>query len=389
MNDFDVTIVGAGLAGLQFARLVASQGCRVLLIDRKQSLDERIHTTGIFVRKTLEDFDIPQHCLGPVIRHVSLFSPAHKELEFVSDEDEFRVARMQTLYLHYLNDCLRVGVQFFPETSYLDHEVSNGLLSINLRRGPDRCVVRSRLLVGCDGARSRVAEKLGLDLNREWIVGVEDVFTGARMEGPPRLCCFLDPTLAPGYIGWIAHDGFETHVGVGGYSQKFDPISALDRFKAKLVNILDLDRAKRTERRGGRIPVGGVLKNISNEYGILIGDAAGAVSPLTAGGLDPCMRLSSTAASVVISYLRSNDTQILKSYSGDLFRAKFTSRLWARRIASHLSSKLIAEMTCTALRLPIFKEIARHIFFGRTSFPDVKPGIALINPKTDGKLTAC
>lgn len=389
MNDFDVAIVGAGLAGLQFARLVASQGCRVLLIDRKQSLDERIHTTGIFVRKTLEDFDIPQHCLGPVIRHVSLFSPAHKELEFVSGEDEFRVARMQTLYLHYLNDCLRVGVQFFPETSYLDHEVSNGLLSINLRRGPDRCVVRSRLLVGCDGARSRVAEKLGLDLNREWIVGVEDVFTGARMEGPPRLCCFLDPTLAPGYIGWIAHDGFETHVGVGGYSQKFDPISALDRFKAKLVNILDLDRAKRTERRGGRIPVGGVLKNISNEYGILIGDAAGAVSPLTAGGLDPCMRLSSTAASVVISYLRSNDTQILKSYSGDLFRAKFTSRLWARRIASHLSSKLIAEMTCTALRLPIFKEIARHIFFGRTSFPDVKPGIALINPKTDGKLTAC
>ena len=80
MEEFDVTIIGAGLAGLQCARLLGRQGLRVLLVDRKASLDQKIHTTGIFVRRTLEDFDIPEDCLGPVVRHVSLYSPAHRVL---------------------------------------------------------------------------------------------------------------------------------------------------------------------------------------------------------------------------------------------------------------------------------------------------------------------
>ncbi len=58
MKTFDVVIVGAGLAGLQCARLLSRQGLRVLLIDRKASLEQSIHTTGIFVRRTLEDLEL-------------------------------------------------------------------------------------------------------------------------------------------------------------------------------------------------------------------------------------------------------------------------------------------------------------------------------------------
>ena len=147
------------------------------------------------------------------------------------------------------------------------------------------------MVFGADGARSRIARDLKLDLNNEWIVGAESVFTGAAIDGPPRLLCFLDPELAPGYIAWIAHDGEETHLGVGGYPERFNPASALAKFQASVANIVDLQNAKQIERRGGYIPVGGVLRNIANRHGLLIGDAAGAVSPLTAGGLDPCMRL--------------------------------------------------------------------------------------------------
>src|SRR5262245_2935853 len=110
MEEFDVTIVGAGLAGLQCARILGKQGLRVLLVDRRSSLDQKIHTTGIFVRRTLEDFDIPEDCLGPVIRHVSLYSPAHRVMRLESKYDEFRVGRMGQLYLRYLNQCLRAGV---------------------------------------------------------------------------------------------------------------------------------------------------------------------------------------------------------------------------------------------------------------------------------------
>ena len=94
MDSFDVTIVGAGLAGLQCARLLGQSGRRVLLLDRKNSLTRNIHTTGIFVRRTLTDFDIPEDCLGPAIRDVTLYSPRHRPLELKSKHDEFRIGRM-------------------------------------------------------------------------------------------------------------------------------------------------------------------------------------------------------------------------------------------------------------------------------------------------------
>ncbi len=372
MENHDVTIIGAGLAGLQCARLLARQGVKVLLVDRKHTLDQKIHTTGIFVRRTLVDFDIPSDCLGPPVKHVTLYSPGLRPIEFVSEHDEFRIGRMGQLYQRYLQQCLLAGVRWLPETSYLNHSQTNGRLTVELGNGSSNRSVTTRYLIGGDGARSRVARDLKLDINRELIIGIEIVFEGAAIDGPPRLLCFLDPKLAPGYIGWIAHDGEETHLGVGGYASRFDPASALETFRDRIAHLIDLRHAKQIERRAGYIPVGGVLRNIANTRGLLIGDAAGAVSPLTAGGLDPCMRLSAFAAKVVAEYLASGNAEVLQAYSGELFRARFASRLWARRIASTFNQPQLLELGCAVMRLPLLNRIARHVFFGRGSFPDLE-----------------
>jgi flavin-dependent dehydrogenase len=366
-TSYDVTIIGAGLAGLQCARLLARQGLSVLLVDRKNTLDQKVHTTGIFVRRTLVDFDLPEDCLGPPIKHVTLYSPAHRSLELVSQHDEFRIGRMGQLYQRYLQQCLHAGVDWLPQTSYLGHSIANGKLTLRLSSAS----ITTRYLIGADGARSRVARDLKLELNREFIVGVENVFEGVVLDGPPRLLCFLDPKLAPGYIAWIAHDGEETHLGVGGYPSLFDPVTALQDFRSRVEDIIDVGKAKQIESRAGFIPVGSVLGNIANSTGLLIGDAAGAVSPLTAGGLDPCMRLSAFAASVVTEYLSTGDVQALQAYSGELFRSRFASRLWARRIAAGLRQPQLLELGCAVLRLPVFSRLANHVFFGRGSFPDV------------------
>jgi flavin-dependent dehydrogenase len=117
--------------------------------------------------------------------------------------------------------------------------------------------------------------------------------------------------------------------------------------------------------------VGGVLRRIANSRGLLVGDAAGAVSPLTAGGLDPCIRLSSLAAAVVADYLETGDAAALARYSGRRFRARFVSRLWMRRLLAAAGSPALVEAGCALLRLPPFDALARHVFFGRGSFPDV------------------
>lgn len=370
-TSYDVTIIGAGLAGLQCARLLARQGLTVLLVDRKNTLNQKIHTTGIFVRRTLVDFDIPDDCLGPAIRHVTLYSPAHRSLQLESQHDEFRIGRMGQLYQRYLQQCLHSGVQWLPQTSYVSHCAGHGKLTLRLNSGSTTHSITTGYLIGADGARSQVARDLNLEQNREWIVGVESVLHGAVLDGPPRLLCFIDPKLAPGYIAWIAHDGEETHLGVGGYPSLFDPISALEDFRARVTNIIDLRNAEQIEARAGFIPVGGVLRNIANANGLLIGDAAGAVSPLTAGGLDPCMRLSAFAATVVPDYLSTGDVQVLQAYSGELFRSRFASRLWARRIAATIRQPQLIELGCAVLRLPAFSRLAHHVFFGRGSFPDV------------------
>ncbi|HEU4710430.1 MAG TPA: NAD(P)/FAD-dependent oxidoreductase [Pyrinomonadaceae bacterium] len=367
MSNHDVTIIGAGLAGLQCARLLARHGANVLLVDRKNTLDQKIHTTGIFVRRTLVDFDIPDDCLGPPVRHVTLYSPSHRSIELVSDYDEYRIGRMGQLYQRYLQQCLHAGMRWLPHTSYLGHSIDGDKLTVQLSNGS----ITTRYLIGADGARSRVARDLKLDQNTEAIFGVESVYEGARLDGPPRLLCFIDPKLAPGYIAWIAYDGDETHIGVGGYARRFDPPAALEAFRDSVTNIIDLRNAKQIERRAGYIPVGGILRNIANKHGLLIGDAAGAVSPLTAGGLDPCMRLSALAADVTAQYLDTGDADVLNAYSGNSFRSRFKSRLWARRIASVFQQRPLIELGLGAMRLPFLNRVARHIFFGRNSFPDV------------------
>lgn len=373
MQKFDVCIIGAGLGGLQCARLLARRNLKVLLVDRKRNLHESIHTTGIFVRRTLEDFDLPEDCLGPPVRRVLLYSPRRRRLMLESPFDEFRVGRMGELYQRFLDEAIEAGAEWSPGTRYLGCEVESDVSSlVHLERNGLKRSVETRFVIGADGAQSRVARDLSLDTNQEWIVGVEDVFHDVATEGPPAFHCFLDGEIAPGYIAWVVSDGKETHVGVGGYAKHFEPVAALEKFRRSLDGLIDLKASRLMERRGGRIPVGGVLRRIANTRGLLVGDAAGAVSPLTAGGLDPCMRLSSLAVDVVERFLSANDERELAPYSGTEFRARFVSRIWMRRLISCARGPLLIEATCAVLRLPIFKQLAWHVFFGRGSFPDVQ-----------------
>src|SRR2546427_4741142 len=238
MKDFDVVVIGAGLAGLQTSRLLAERDWRILLVDRKASLEQSIHTTGIFVRRTLSDFPIPEDCLGPPVRHVRLYSPARRSMDLVSPYDEFRVGRMGRLYQRFWNNSRCAGVEWMPATRYVEHANVKTRTIVRLENQESSVSVRTRFIVAADGAASRVGCALELDQNREWIVGVEEVLAGVPLEGPPRFHCFLDPRLAPGYLAWVVHDGEEVHLGVGGYPSRFDPMSSLREFRSSVNNVV-------------------------------------------------------------------------------------------------------------------------------------------------------
>jgi flavin-dependent dehydrogenase len=362
-DSYDVVVIGAGLAGLECARRLGESGLSVLLVDRKPDISRSVHTTGIFVRKTLEDFDLPEDCLGPPIRQVVLYSPARRPLVLESPHDEFRLGRMGALYERRLDDCLRAGVRWSPATRFNGIENRAETSCVRLSTEGRTRAVRARYIVGADGVASPTARALHLAANRQWIAGAEDVLRGVPLDGPPRLQCFLDPDLAPGYLAWIVQDGEETHLGVGGLPGRFDIARALERFRAEAESLLDFSRARLTERRGGAIPVGGILPQIANARGLLVGDAAGAVSPLTAGGLDGSVRLSALAASVIARHL-GGEASALDAYAGRAVQRRFRLRLALRAAMDFTTSRALVELGCFLLRATPLKLIARQIFFG-------------------------
>lgn len=375
-QSYDIIIVGAGLAGLVAAGQLGRRGARVLLVDARPAVDRSVHTTGIFVRRTLEDFRPPEDCLGPGIRRVVLRSPTGRPLALTAPREEFRVGRMGRLYRRLLEEAGSYGVEYGPGTRYVGSEAAPHGSVARLERRGRRARARTRLIIGADGARSRVARDLGLDENRRWIVGVEDVFDGTLAPADPELQCIVDPRLAPGYIAWLVDDGESVHVGVGGTPGRFEPAAALAALYGRLEGVQELAPVRtlrRIERRGGRIPVGGILRRIGCARGLLIGDAAGAVSPLTAGGLDPCYRLTSLATARIAAVLEGAAPGLLEGYSGVPFERHFRTRRWVRRAFEAVRHPLVAEVACSLLRTRPGRRFAASVFFGRGSFPDVAP----------------
>ncbi|TFV62410.1 NAD(P)/FAD-dependent oxidoreductase [Geodermatophilus sp. DF01-2] len=364
----DVLVVGAGLAGLHTATLLARRGHDVLLVDRRPGLTGAIRTTGIFVRKTLDDFPLPPEFLGPAIRRVVLYPPGlRRPVTLDSARDEYRVGDMAPLYGAAARTAADAGVRIALGTRYTGRSGDISLLA-----GPDGPTrVRARFVVGADGARSRVARDLGLDRNRHLLIGAEEVFEVPGGEEPPAFHCVIDPSLAPGYLAWVVNDGRHAHVGVAGYADRFPDgmRRALERFGASAPGLPGVDRPDEVERRGGPIPVGGLLRRIGCAHGLLVGDAAGAVSPLTAGGLDPCLRLSELAATVLDDALRAGRPDALTHYDGAALRARFRGRLVLRRGLAQVRTPAVAATAFPLLRTPFGRAAARRILFGDRSFP--------------------
>ncbi|MGH3315374.1 MAG: NAD(P)/FAD-dependent oxidoreductase, partial [Nocardioidaceae bacterium] len=257
-QSVDVLVVGAGLAGLHTATLLAEAGHEVLLVERRPRLTGAIRTTGIFVRRTLDDFPLPAECLGPPIRRVVLYPPGlRRAVTLDSARDEYRVGDMAPLYVAAAESAAEAGVQIALGTRFAGR--ADGAWVVVGPDGPMH--VRARFVVGADGARSRVARELALDRNHHMLVGAEEVFEVPGSPGipggdvPPAFHCVLDPSLAPGYLAWVVNDGRHAHVGVAGYADRFPHglRRALQRFGASAPGLTGVTRPDEVERRGGSI----------------------------------------------------------------------------------------------------------------------------------------
>jgi digeranylgeranylglycerophospholipid reductase len=292
--DFDLIIVGASFAGLAAARTAASRGLRVAVIEAKREPGARIHTTGILVREAIDEIDIPFH-LTRRVPGVRLYAPNLKSIDLFSPGYAFFTTRTADLLRWMADEAREAGAHVLCGVRF-DGAARDGK-QIRLA-GID---MSARFLVGADGGRSRVARAFGLSTNRRFLTGVEIELAPDGKLDPRFLHCFVDSRLAPGYIAWAAPGPDTIQLGLAvSHGVKPD----LSAFMAKTDAAFGWSGMRVVGRRSGLIPCGGPLRRIASPGVLLIGDAAGWVSPMTGGGIRLALRHGRKAAAYIADHLQ-------------------------------------------------------------------------------------
>jgi digeranylgeranylglycerophospholipid reductase len=347
---FDVVIVGASFAGLAAARTAASRGLSVAVLDAKREPGARIHTTGILVRETLDEIDIP-HNLTRRVPGVRLYAPSLKSVDLVSPGYAFFTTRTAELLRWMARQAKEAGSLVLVSTPFVGARREGAFIRLT------DIDISTRFLIGADGARSRVARAFGLSENRRFLTGLEVELTGGDTLDPRFLHCFVDSRLAPGYIAWAAPgpDGIQLGLAVR-HGEKPN----LAAFMARTEPFFGWGQMQVAGRRSGLIPCGGPLKNIAVPGVLLVGDAAGWVSPMTGGGIRLALRYGRRAAALVADHLtgRGPAPEVLLSREVPAFRTK-------RMLRFALDQALPNVLLNLALAAPVARRIAENVYFHR------------------------
>lgn len=291
--EFDLVIVGASFAGLVAAKTAAARGLSVAVIDAKREPGARVHTTGILVREAIDEIDIPAH-LTRKVPGVRLYAPNMSSVDLFRPGYAFYTTRTAALLRWLAEEARQAGAYLLYGLRFEGASVEDGVIRLN------DTDIRTRYLIGADGARSRVAQSFSLSTNRQFLTGVEIELENNGSIDPRFLHCFLSAAHAPGYIAWAAPGPDVIQVGLAVRDGDKPDLSA---FLSHTETQFAWRSMKTVERRSGRIPCGGPVRRSAAPGVLLIGDAAGWVSPLTGGGIRLALRYGRRAAAYVADHL--------------------------------------------------------------------------------------
>jgi flavin-dependent dehydrogenase len=333
----DVEIVGASFAGLTCARICAAHGLPTVVWERKREPGQAVRTTGILVREAVDEEEPPiagtrrihgVRLFGPSLAHVDLEAPGYT----------FLATDTPALLRELAGRAADAGADLRFASSF--PEVRTG-----------------RLLVGADGPRSTVATLEGLGRNRRFLVGIEAEFEGVE-DLEERLHIFLDSELAPGYIGWVVPGVGITQIGL---ATRLPARPDLERFLRRAARVVDLSGATRVGARGGPIPVGGTVRPFASEDAVLVGDAAGLVSPLTADGIHTALSSGRVVAQAIVNHLLDGGPALPVALAG--IYPRFVTKRLLRRLLDLRPPNAAIDLALASDRFPT---VASRVFFDRT-----------------------
>ncbi len=355
-QTYDLVIIGASFSGLTCARAAALRGLSVFVIEAKDDPGARIHTTGILVKEAAEELDVPAD-LTRAIHGVRLYAPNLKSVDLFSPGYYFLTTKTSNLMRWLADEARRAGAEIrcgikFTGATHVGETIKIAQTKISCR-----------YLVGADGAKSTVADCFGLGKNSRFLVGIEAEYTKLDGFDDRFLHCFLDSKIAPGYISWAAASPDAIQIGL---ATKSSHKPDLNRFRQHTKGLFAYDESAIVEKRSGVIPCGGIVRPYAAKNVLLIGDAAGLVSPLSAGGIRLAFRFGKKAGQAIADHLTRfgppPETVLEKQLPG------FAKKQTLRNLLDLAPPNFLYNSLLTT---PLMRKFARHVYFHKRLTKDI------------------
>ena len=382
----DLVVVGGGPAGATCARAAALGGLDVLLIEKDIHPREKLCGGALTNRVAgLLDFDIEP---ATEVRFTGgrLFSRDGNYLDFSIDERFFGYLVKRAKFDRYLiQKAVDAGVEVVQDTKAVTVEQTRSGIRV-LTVGDS---YKAQLLVGADGVNGIVAkqvglrdrwqpDKVGLCISADIPVDSKEIIRSMYLtaSGETVGVDVHFGLLRWGY-GWCFPKRDELSVGIG---TRMDMASTLkDHWKSFVKRVekgmgLKFDLSRQS---AFRVPLGAPKTPLVARRTMLVGDAAGLVSPLSGEGIFYAMESGIIAAKVACEAAEKKKPSHVMEY-GKIVRKTILNELSA---AEYLANLLYKSIENIDLMIQVVEEdlIMRRylieLLAGVRSFVDIKRNI--------------
>jgi digeranylgeranylglycerophospholipid reductase len=251
------------------------------------------------------------------------------------------------------------GIESITNTRAKHVKINPDFSEVTLARGDS---IKASVVLGADGVSSMVARETGLQ--QRWL---KNNITACRVaEVPAKNADILERYTEdlhyhfyanlgglPGY-GWIFPKRDTINIGLGivgtnakGLPRQFDSFVRYLKREDLLMKDADLSFVK-----GALVPTGGPVKKTYTNRCLLVGDAAGMVSPLTGGGIAYAMRAARFASKVLVSALEEDNLRVNRLWQYE--------HLWQNNFGREFEQQLIAQKLFTGPFTDLLFEIGRR-----------------------------
>jgi len=287
-TDVEVLIVGAGPAGSMAARAFAYEGREVLLIEKSAEVGRVVLCAEGISHESLSIFLAPDKArwIASNLNFARLYSPSGDYLEVRRKNLGYILERK--IFDRFLVElALKEGAEIFTSTTFLDAKREKEQIVAKVLSNGEEKEIRSKLIIGADGAGSRVARSLGLKgefRDEDAHYCAQYFLFHPEIKGESAMF-FTGNKFAPGGYGWVFPKGDKVaNVGVGVVGER----SRAREFLDTLVTHY-LPGAKVIGFIRGVVPTGGHRVEMVDDGVMLVGDAARLAEPLSGAGIASAM----------------------------------------------------------------------------------------------------